>query len=435
MGTFILNYVTNFLTYLSMAVTASFFENRESQKSKKIFLTLLIAFFSLISFLINDVGNFFVLFLFLIAINIIFTTSNPCNRFLQIIFSFLTVELLYDMGLLFCIIMERSFGLTTTNNIKNFFAITSVFINVFIDKIILRKCHLGNFTKGKLKYFFFYSILLIADFIISHGFFEYILAQNETQSFFIIDIAYVIISVGFYIELILIIYFMVMSDVHKANEQMANMYLNMQENYYDYLEKREEDTRKFRHDIRNHLTMIRLLYQEHNYTEIEKYLDELDIKITQLSRHIDVGNEIANALLNYYEDCMQKKSITLKVEGRIPKSINISTYDFCTILSNLLDNSLKAPLPDKDLEVKISFSFDANHYMISCSNPLKESAKKTNFFQTTKNDKKNHGFGLKNIEETILKYHGIMDISAEKEMFRIDLIIPRNEALHENSNC
>ncbi len=421
MGEFILGYITNFLSYSNFALAISFFENKTIQKSKRIFLVLIIALLSLLSFGISDVGNCVAILFFLIVLNAIFAVSNLALRTLQIIFSFLSVELLYNMGILFFIIVEQSLGLATSADLKNFFAALSVFLNVLLYKIILKKCNLGNLPADRFKYFFFYFVLLAADFIISHGFFEYILAQNETHSLVVINLAYVVISIGFYFELILVIYFMAMNDVHKKNEQMAKMYLNMQQNYYEYLEKREEDTRKFRHDIRNHLTMIRLLYNDKKYTEIEKYLDEFDVKMSQLSRSIDVGNEIVNALLNYYKNCMQKKSIHFVVDGRLPELIRISAYDLCTILSNLLDNSIEASSHQHDSTVKLSFSFDDIHYMITCVNPCKNIVRK--------NNTRDHGFGLKNVKETIYKHHGIIDISVENEIFFVTIILPRNEGV------
>ncbi len=434
MNEFILDYFTNFLNYLSLTICVSLFTNKSIQKIQKYCIFILISLVSLFAFLLNDICVFILSFIFLIIVNEIFTVTNIGNHILQIMFSFFTVTLLYDMGILFFIILERSFHVSSSPDTKNLLAMLSVIVSVIIYKYILEKCPLGSLSKNKVKYFILFLLLLIADFIISHGFFEYILAQNEVETFFIIDLAYVLISIGFYAELILIIYFMAMNDVHKANARMASMYLEMQKNYYEYLEKREEDTRRFRHDIQSHLTMIRLLYQENRYSEMEHYFDELDVKAASLLRNINVGNEIANALLSYYESYMETKSVHLSVNGYFPAFIPISSYDLCTILSNLLDNALEALYDYPDTTVTINFAYDDNHYMISAQNPCKRKWNHLKILQTTKTDTQNHGYGLKNIETAVHNYQGLINISTENDIFHIDIIIPRNEVLNENCN-
>lgn len=434
MNEFILDYFTNFFYYLSLTICVSLFANKSISKLQNYCILILIVLLSPFAFLLNDIYIFILSFVFLFFVNHIFTITNIGNHILQIAFSFFTVTLLYDMGILFFIILERSFHLSSSTNVKNFLSMLSVIVSVLTYKGILKKCQLGSLDKSKFKYFIIFFLLLIADFIISHGFFEYILAQNETQFFFIINLAYILISIGFFAELMLIIYFMAMSEIHKANAKMASMYLEMQKNYYEYLEKREEDTRRFRHDIQNHLTMIRLLYQESRYPEMEHYFDELDVKTATLSRNINVGNEIINALLNYYESYMEKNFIHLSINGHFPASLNISSYDLCTIFSNLLDNALEALCNYKNAIVKINLAYDDTHYIISAQNPCKGNLKHPKPLPTTKSDTQNHGYGLKNIKDTVHKYQGIINISIENDTFRIDIIIPRNEAHNENCN-
>ncbi len=45
-------------------------------------------------------------------------------------------------------------------------------------------------------------------------------------------------------------------------------------------------------------------------------------------------------------------------------------------------------------------------------------------FLTSKPDKLNHGFGLKNIDDVIKKYKGIKKISVDMDVFTIMIMIP-----------
>ena len=42
---------------------------------------------------------------------------------------------------------------------------------------------------------------------------------------------------------------------------------------------------------------------------------------------------------------------------------------------------------------------------------------------TAKDDKQNHGFGLKNIEKAVEKYNGFMEINHENMTFTVDILL------------
>ena len=51
-----------------------------------------------------------------------------------------------------------------------------------------------------------------------------------------------------------------------------------------------------------------------------------------------------------------------------------------------------------------------------------ESNKKNRVFFTKKEDKKQHGFGLKNVQKLVEENHGNMKLKAEEERFMAELI-------------
>lgn len=59
-----------------------------------------------------------------------------------------------------------------------------------------------------------------------------------------------------------------------AQRQEAELYAARKE-YYEILLRKEEDTKRFRHDFVNHLVCIRELSRERNWEKIDRYLDGL----------------------------------------------------------------------------------------------------------------------------------------------------------------
>lgn len=58
---------------------------------------------------------------------------------------------------------------------------------------------------------------------------------------------------------------------------------------------------------------------------------------------------------------------------------------------------------------------------------LNENIKKVAF--TTKQDPKNHGFGLRNIKQVVEKYRGITKVEDEGDIFKINIAIPIKSGL------
>ena len=75
-------------------------------------------------------------------------------------------------------------------------------------------------------------------------------------------------------------------------------------------------------------------------------------------------------------------------------------------------------------------------FIIVCNSITEKINTKKGFFITSKKDKGNHGFGLKNIAEVVKKYHGDYYTESAEEngeaMFKISIAIPKDGIPKEN---
>ena len=73
--------------------------------------------------------------------------------------------------------------------------------------------------------------------------------------------------------------------------------LQAEENYYESLLAREKETKKFRHDARQHLVSLQGLAHAGQYQELTAYIDDL-VGSSQMTRQlIDTGNSGINAVI------------------------------------------------------------------------------------------------------------------------------------------
>lgn len=225
-----------------------------------------------------------------------------------------------------------------------------------------------------------------------------------------------------------IIYVNDMNKKMKKYLEMEKTLKDTQKNYYEAMLAKEEDTRRFRHDVLNHLIALGELAKNGQMEPVADYVEEIQGNIVKIQQKCySVGNTIIDSFLNYYVQMLDEE-VEVNVTGCLTQELSISDAELCTIFSNLIKNSveeLKKPSEDKKyLKIKVSSGQQA--FQIEISNSISKQAKeiKGNLPKTTKKDKKNHGIGLRNVKETVEKNHGTFQWGVENSCFRTVVILP-----------
>ncbi len=234
----------------------------------------------------------------------------------------------------------------------------------------------------------------------------------------------IIISVvGYLFEIFAVMILAAIGRAYKEKDIMNQKFLKMQEQQYMYLEEREQDTRRFRHDVRKHMIAIRHLINSSQYEELKKYLDDIEQAVEPHSL-LKVNNSVAEAVINQYRMFAEKEGGILNVSGRFPTDVHISSFTICTILSNILQNAVENlnRVEDKNINLKIGCADDTINIcetnMSSCSYDIQE-----NIIATSKKDQLNHGYGLANIRNAVRSNRGMMTVEVKDSIFTINVIL------------
>lgn len=209
-------------------------------------------------------------------------------------------------------------------------------------------------------------------------------------------------------------------DLQKKNEILQD-YSKQQKKYYELLLKNEEDTRRFRHDLLNHLQCINGLLDESNTDACKKYISDITNTIGKSQKIYCTGNQIADIILASSLSKLQKDT-EVKVSGHLKDNINISDYDFCVIISNLIDNAVEAVNTQNILNpfIKITFTTGKRFIKIDVKNSLSsEQIVSALKLQTKKANRKLHGLGLHNVKLVVGKYNGTMEYDVQNNEFHV----------------
>lgn len=238
------------------------------------------------------------------------------------------------------------------------------------------------------------------------------------------SIVLIVIIFTIFIQSAMAMLFFLQRNMYREKENITLRFLNMQKHYYEYLENREIDTKKFRHDLKNHMKILSNYAREEDYEGFNEYLEKINIKISNFGKLITIHNKVADAIISQYWEEAVERGINMSVKGMMPENCDIEPYDICTIFSNLLSNAIEASREAKKKNICISCRYDDKNIIIRVKNTFNNVGQfYDGEYKTNKKDKNNHGFGIKNIRDCIKKYNGYLNIQIENEEFVVTVFL------------
>ena len=212
------------------------------------------------------------------------------------------------------------------------------------------------------------------------------------------------------------------SDIHEK-EIMLGQTEHLNQMYRSLSDEREKQKARS-HDYKNHLNVMLMLAREGKIDEQIHYIEEQLGKEIQNVDIIDTGNTLINAVLNIKYLEAKEKGIIIPFIADNLKDIKISDSDLVTIITNILDNAIEAVEKCDDKRIVFKIIKDADTLIIDSTNTYKGHLPADYDFGTTKSDKKNHGFGLANIKNTVEANNGNCFIDTEGGIFHISITLP-----------
>lgn len=208
-------------------------------------------------------------------------------------------------------------------------------------------------------------------------------------------------------------------NISKINEKLVRS----QEQYYIMLLQKEEETRKFRHDINKHLNCMRILFNEKKYIELENYFDQMGASVQNLHSELQIGNDLIGAILKDVSD--KHSSVSVDIVGKIPQALRLDNMDICTIFYNLFDNAFTAAERSDKKSVNISARLLDDNLFFTIKNTISHKIEIVNNILTTeKHDTRYHGFGSGNAVICAENNGGELIYKCSDTHFEAELILP-----------
>lgn len=189
----------------------------------------------------------------------------------------------------------------------------------------------------------------------------------------------------------------------------------MQENYLEQVQRRYEQTQAFRHDIRNHLSVLEELLKGGHAQQALRYLAETEEVSRTLSCPVHTGRTAVDALLAGKLEDAGHKGVSVDCGIKLPDAPPVTDLDWCIILSNAFDNAAAAAclISEGEKYIHIFDKRKGNLYFLCVENSCRTEIAKL----------PKPGIGLTNIKTVVQKYGGTMQLEVNRGIFRLNLLL------------
>lgn len=222
----------------------------------------------------------------------------------------------------------------------------------------------------------------------------------------------------------IVCYFMVIrlskANSAKVEYELQMIDLNYKKQYAENIKSQHEEIRRIRHDMKQSYQVLQQFVVENKFNELAEYLPQICEQINKISSAVDTNHSIINAILNTKLSFAKNQGIkTLCSSVKQIHAEKIEEIDLCHLIGNMMDNAIEATLKissEKTKYVEVSIIERNAMILITVRNSY-EDVLIDEGLNTSKNNKANHGFGIKTIRKIAKKYQGSADFYIEGDLF------------------
>jgi hypothetical protein len=233
----------------------------------------------------------------------------------------------------------------------------------------------------------------------------------------------IVVSVLFFIVLFVLLLSALQSRqrLMRINE-LTGEQMDLQKRYFEEARNADEQVKMIRHDLKNHLLLMRIMLEDEETDRLKEYLEKLT-EMYQAIEMVSTGNTVADCLLNNMINRLQNDGkFDYLIEGKFTPDFQMDDLDCCILLSNALDNAREAleKLPEEERYFRMEIRHYGETLCLRISNRTTAIADEQ-LYMTKKEGI--HGYGIKNMKRVAEKYNGSISWTCREGEMTVDIIL------------
>ena len=219
-------------------------------------------------------------------------------------------------------------------------------------------------------------------------------------------------------------YRMAQESVRNLTLIQENQMLELESRRYAQLREYMAQTRRLRHDFRQHLHVIAGLTESGKMEELRAYLKEYESEFVDAHATF-CANGAMDAIAGYYAATAAQKNIPLAWQLNLPEKLPMREADLCMVLGNLLETALRASerLPEAMRRVSVICHMLSPAMMGLIVENRYDGQLSRREGKLLSTSHPGFGTGLLSVETVAKKYHGQMTVETENGVFRVNVLL------------
>lgn len=210
--------------------------------------------------------------------------------------------------------------------------------------------------------------------------------------------------------------------------QLKAAVIEQERQYYyhqcELMKETTEDVRDFRHDMNNHIMMMQELLDKNKVSDACDYVHSLSSRVKDIEMiYASTGNVVIDSIINYKLTNIAGVNWDIYVDATVPTELPVEIVDLSIILTNLLDNALRALKKIKDGKLIIRINYRKGLLFIIIQNSYDGDLQYENGELVTTKREEGHGRGLKLVEKAVEKYNGLLKITHDDKLFSAEALL------------
>lgn len=195
---------------------------------------------------------------------------------------------------------------------------------------------------------------------------------------------------------------------------------------FDLMRESEQQVHTLRHDMKNHLAVLREYAAQGRAEELEQYLDTFFEKLTRPG-YVHTGIPDIDSILNYKLEQAHRAGAHLTLNITLPEQFTADPFDLNVLLGNLLDNAVEGMERSAHKELSLTLQADRGVFYLKLSNSYDgvahwEMGEDGPIYHSRKKGS-GHGLGLQIVKRTVEKYHGQLQLYNGSDQFVAEALL------------
>lgn len=224
---------------------------------------------------------------------------------------------------------------------------------------------------------------------------------------------------GFFIGIMLMVVILFIINYHiTKREELYKKYF--------VLRKLEEDGVKLKESIEKEEKCFENYFDilHEGVSRMYLYAEELHSNTGEAGRQNECTKEFMEIIIDEKLKKAKVLGVRISVKHDLGEVLYMKPMDLVSVVANLFDNAIEAAVNQGTGNVRINAYFKTDKADFYCFMENTYNGKISlddGNFVTTKQNKENHGMGIKSVTEIVKRYGKTINIQAEKELFKVEI--------------